>query len=346
MPGLEIPQIGIYNGQQKLAAKLKCGRSCPHEEDEMMQRVGDERSWNYEEKRTGQKQKDKMFFLNEAGMLLEHQDSRQIREKFRKYVADANSNNDMTKKAAQEGACRDLEFFVINMINRKFGTYTAKDQIFFEDLMQAGRLGIIQSLPKYDPEKSMPTTYFFTAILHEMTAVVNSMKHDTKSYIAALKRKIREVDREFAKYDRTPSLHDYVYSIGDPFNRVMNVLAQVKAGNIMTSIDDPDNAWLWDKLASTCRPEEIAASEICFNQILQLAREIEPDEDIVQCFVETSMGMANTAQLAEKYHRSPAEITEKILNLKNLLKNHEDIRELYPERFRTKENSRSGRLCV
>ncbi len=177
-------------------------------------------------------------------MLLEHQDSRQIREKFRKYVADANSNNDMAKKAAQEGACRDLEFFVINMISRKFGTYTEKDQIFFEDLMQAGRLGIIQSLPKYDPEKSMPTTYFFTAILHEMTAVVNSMKHDTKSYIAALKRKIREVDREFAKYDRTLSLHDYIYSIGDPFNRVMNVLAQVKAGNIMTSIDDSDNAWL------------------------------------------------------------------------------------------------------
>ena len=193
---------------------------------------------------------------------------------------------------------------------------------------------IIQSLPKYDPEKSMPATCFFTAILHEMTAVVNSMEHDTKSYIAALKRKIREVDREFAKYDRTPSLHDYVYSIGDPFNRIMHVLAQVKAGNITTSMDDPDNAWFMDKLASTCRPEEIAASKICFNRILQLAREIEPDEDIVQCFIEISMGMANTAKLAEKYHRSPSEITEKILNLKNLLKNHEDIRELYPERFR------------
>ena len=205
---------------------------------------------------------------------------------------------------------------------------------------------IIQSLPKYDPEKSMPATCFFTAILHEMTAVVNSMEHDTKSYIAALKRKIREVDREFAKYDRTPSLHDYVYSIGDPFNRVMYVFAQVKAGDIMTSIDDPDNAWFWDKLASTSRPDEIAASEICFNQILQLAREVEPDEDIVQCFVEASMGMANTAQLAEKYHRSPSEITEKILNLKNLLKNHEDIRELYPEYFRMKENSRSDQLCV
>mgnify|MGYP001098174265 FL=1 len=58
------------------------------------------------------------------------------------------------------------------------------------------------------------------------------------------------------------------------------------------------------------------------------------------------MGMANTAQLAEKYHRSPSEITEKILNLKNLLKNHEDIRELYPEYFRMKENSRSDQLCV
>lgn len=294
----------------------------------MMQGEGYERSWNDDGKRMCQKQKD-----NEAGLLLEHQDTQQIREKFRKYVADANSPNVIAKKAAQEGACRELEFFVISMIHRKFGTYIEKDQIFLEDLLQAGRLGILLSLPNYDPEKSMPTTYFFTAIIHEMTMLVNSMKHDTKSYLATLKRKIKEVDKAFAKYGRTPSLHDYVYHIGDPFNRIMYVLMQVNAGNTMASIDDPDNAWLMDKLVSTCRLEEIAASTIGLDKIIQLAREIEPDEVIVQCFIETGIGMASTIQLAEKYHRSLSEITEGIVHLKNLLKNHEEIRRLYYEYF-------------
>ena len=61
----------------------------------MMQGEGYERSWNDDGKRMCQKQKD-----NEAGLLLEHQDTQQIREKFRKYVADANSPNVIAKKAS------------------------------------------------------------------------------------------------------------------------------------------------------------------------------------------------------------------------------------------------------
>ena len=36
----------------------------------MIQKAGDERNWNYEGKRMLQNQKDRMFFLNEAGMFL------------------------------------------------------------------------------------------------------------------------------------------------------------------------------------------------------------------------------------------------------------------------------------
>jgi hypothetical protein len=176
------------------------------------------------------------------------------------------------------------------MINRKFRTYTEKDPEFYEDLLQAGRLGIILS---------MPTTYFFPAIMHEMTALTNGMKHDAKSRIAALKRKMQEVDKKFEGYDRTPSLHDYAYNMGKSFNCITDALAQIKASDTRISMYDPDEA-------------------------------------IVCCFLEASKGPTETTWLAEKYHRSPSGITAGILNLKNALKCHEGIRELYPEFFQGK----------
>jgi len=298
-----------------------------------MQREEYERSWNHEVNRMSQNQKCKAFFLNKTDKRSQFQDSAQIREKFRKYAIDANSDDGMAKKAALEGACRELEFFMTNVINRKFSTYTKKDPDFFDELLQAGRLGIILSLPKYDAEKSMPTTYFFTAIMHEMTALVNCMKHGTKSHMATLKRKVQEVDKTFEKYGRTPSLHDYVYCTGSSFNRILNVLAQMTAGNATISIDDPDNASSIDNLSSACSPEEIAASKVEAGRIIQLAREIEPDEVIVRCFIKSSIDMANASYLAEKYNRSPSEITDGILRLKNRLKNHKDVRRLYSEYF-------------
>lgn len=283
---------------------------------------------------------DRPFFFNKAGGSLEHQDSEQIHERFRKYAADISGDDDAAKKAAGEGACRDLEYFVISRINQKFGTYIEKDQDFFEDLFQAGMEGIIQSLSKYDPGQSKPTTYFSNVILHEMNELTNNMKHDTKPYVTTLKRKIQQVDRRFEIYGRTPALHDYVHSIGVSYSCVIDVLAQMKTNGVRVSMDDPDNRSLIDQMAGGPGPEEIVASKNGFDRIIQIAREIEPDEAIVQCFIEDSEG-EKTARLAEKYHRSPWEITEGIFNLKNRLKNHEDMRRLYPEYFRTEESSPS-----
>ena len=84
--------------------------------------------------------------------------------------------------AGREGACRDLEFFIMNIITRKFSTYVGNDRSFYEDLMQAGRMGIIMALPKYDPDRSMPTTYFFNAIRHEMVLQANLMKHGARDH--------------------------------------------------------------------------------------------------------------------------------------------------------------------
>ena len=113
------------------------------------------------EKRRFWEQKNRAFLLNEENRMHQEGDAWQIRERFRKYVTDATSRNDMVKKLALEGACKDLEFFIISILSRKFSTYVEKDRGFFEDLVQAGWMGIIAALAKYNPDKGMPTTYFF-----------------------------------------------------------------------------------------------------------------------------------------------------------------------------------------
>lgn len=289
---------------------------------------------------------DSAFLLNETDNFSKRPDANQIRDNFRRYVEDAKSGNEAAVQAAQYGACRDLEFFIMSLINRKFSTYIEKDHSFYEDLMQAGRIGIIAALPKYDPDQTMPTTYFFNPIRHEMVQQVNMMKHDTKSHIATTKRKIQEVDRRFAKYGRTPSLHDYAYSIGCPFQRIVNALAEIKAGNAKTSIDDPDFSPLADTQSSMGNPEENAISNMNANKIIQIAYELEPREGIVQCFLESHLGgRVKTTELSEKYGYSPSEITEGIRNLENLLRFHPDMRKMYPEKFRMKEHELSEQIA-
>lgn len=301
-----------------------------------MQRKECNDNWDFKGKRQLLGQENKAFLLNEENGIHQERDAQQIRERFRRYVTDAASGNDMVKKLALEGACRDLDYFIISIINRKFSTYTGKDPEFHEDLLQAGRLGVICSLPKYDPEKSMPTTYFYSAIMHEMTALTNGMKHDVTSRVAALRRKMLEVGKKFEGYGRTPSLHAYAYNIGQSFHCITDALAQIKASDARISMDDPDAASFMDMPADTSGPEETVASELRFTRLIQIIQEIEPDEAVVCCFLEASRGPAETTRLAGKYHRSPAEITAGILSLKNALRCHEGIRELYPEFFQGK----------
>lgn len=288
---------------------------------------------------------DSTFFLNRTGGFSRQADAARIRDNFRKYVADAQSGNEAARQAAQEGACRDLELFIMNIITRKFSTYVGNDHSFYEDLMQAGRMGIITALPKYDPDKSMPTTYFFNAIRHEMALQANLMKHGVKPHMATMRRKLQEVDRMFAKYGRTPTLHDYVYSINCPFCRIMDGLAEMKAGDTRAGIDAPETAPLAERQPSMHSPEESAISNMNYSRILRVARELEPRGEIIQCFIEMSDGGVKASELSKKYGLSPSEITEGVSNLKNLLRHNPDIRKMYPERFRMEEHELFERIA-
>ncbi len=264
---------------------------------------------------------DAMFLLNETDRFRKRPDAKQIQDNFRGYVRDSTSPDPAVRQAAIEGACRDLEFFIMYLITRKFGTYVEKGRSFYEDLLQAGRLGIMTSLRKYDPEKSMPTTYFFNPIKHEMGLQVTTIKSDSKSHVVTTKRKIQEVDRLFEKYGRKPELRDYVYSIKCPVHRITNALAEIEAGNVKTSIDDPEAAPLADRQSSMRGPEESAMSNMNAGKILKILYEIEPRKEIVDCFIDRSLsGRQKTSELAQKYGLTPSEVTEGCRNLANLVR--------------------------
>ncbi len=288
---------------------------------------------------------DATFLLNETDKFKKHPDARKIRDNFKTYVIDSKSSDPAVRKAANEGACRDLEFFVISLIIKKFSTYVKKDRSFYDDLLQAGRMGIMKALPEYDPDKSMPTTYFFNPIKHEMGLQANTMKHDIKPYVATIKGKIQEVDRMFARYGRTPELHDYVYSIRRPFRCIMNALAEIRAGNMKTSIDDPEAAPLADWRHSIWGPEESVISNMNAGAIMKLLYEIEPRKEIVDCFIDLSIsGRQKTSELAERYGLTTSEVAEGCRSLVNLIRNHPEFRKMYPERFRVKEHELSGQI--
>ena len=288
---------------------------------------------------------DSTFFLNGTGNVPGRADAARIHDNFRKYVADVQSGNEAARQAAREGACRDLEFFIMNIITRKFSTYVGNDRSFYEDLMQAGRMGIIMALPKYDPDRSMPTTYFFNAIRHEMVLQANLMKHGARTHTSATRRKIEEVDRMFEKYGRRPALHDYMYSIDCPFGRIMDGLAEMKAESTGMGVDTQETGPLADSLSSMRSPEESAISNMNYSKIIQVARELEPREEIIQCFLELSDSRIKTSELSQKYGLSPSEITEGVSNLKNLLRYNPDIRKMYPELFRMEGHGLSERVA-
>lgn len=258
-------------------------------------------------------------------------------ENFRKYAEDMKSDNEAVRQAAQEEACGDLEFYLRSRISRRFGTYIKDDPGFYKDLMQAGKLGIIEALTEYDPDQSRPTTYITYYIKNKMVSQVNTMKHGIRSHVATVRSKMREVDKLFARYGRTPALHDYAYSTKYPLRRIANVLAEIEAGKRKVSIDDPDAAELIGRQSAAGSLEDSALSNMNVRRIMEMAGELEPRKEIVRCFLEMHLdGGVKPRELAEKYGLSPSEITEGVRNLANLLRLHPDMRKMYPEMYQVK----------
>jgi RNA polymerase sigma factor (sigma-70 family) len=117
-----------------------------------------------------------------------------VRDRFYQIMEDYHSGNTRKKEDALERAMKELEGFIHLIIKRSYSTYTKK---YFYDLLQEGYLGVAVGMQKYDPSKSMPSTFFYPYIKHEMQGFITRNVDKTTSHYSTNIKKINKVIAEF-----------------------------------------------------------------------------------------------------------------------------------------------------
>jgi RNA polymerase sigma factor (sigma-70 family) len=112
-----------------------------------------------------------------------------IREKFVGICEKYNSSDPELKKDAINDAIEELKSFVHYVIKKKYSTYGKH----YEDLVQEGYIGIIKGMEKYNPDKSLPTTFFNLYIIHEMSKFIDTEVNKTTSHYSSNLTKINRV---------------------------------------------------------------------------------------------------------------------------------------------------------
>lgn len=79
------------------------------------------------------------------------------KERIKEQLARYHSDDPAVSAKAVEEILDDYKKFITHIINKHF--YSYKNQ-WYEDMFSVGVIGLIESLSKYDPDKSMPTTHF------------------------------------------------------------------------------------------------------------------------------------------------------------------------------------------
>lgn len=117
-----------------------------------------------------------------------------VRQRFYTIMEDYHSGDSTKRTFALERAMKELEGFIHLIIKRSYSTYTRK---YFYDLLQEGYLGVAIGMEKYDPDKSMPTTFFYPYIKHEMQGFITRNVDKTTSHYSSNIKKINKVIQEF-----------------------------------------------------------------------------------------------------------------------------------------------------
>ena len=114
-----------------------------------------------------------------------------VKARFYSIMEDYHSGDDTKVQYALERAMREMEGFIHLIIKRSYSTYTKK---YFYDLLQEGYLGVAIGMKKYNPDISMPSTFFFPYIKHEMQGFITRNVDKTTSHYSSNIKKINKDD--------------------------------------------------------------------------------------------------------------------------------------------------------
>ena len=116
-----------------------------------------------------------------------------VRARFYSIMEDYHSGDETKRTYALERAMKELEGFIHLIIKRSYSTYTKK---YFYDLLQEGYLGVAIGMEKYNPNISMPSTFFYPYIKHEMQGFITKNVDKTTSHYSANIKKINKAIQE------------------------------------------------------------------------------------------------------------------------------------------------------
>lgn len=199
--------------------------------------------------------------------------SEQIRERFVGICEKYNSGDPILKQESLNEAIDELRSFVHYVIKKKYSTYGKH----YEDLVQEGYIGIIKGMEKYNPEKSLPTTFFNLYIIHEMSKFIDTEVNKTTSHYSSNLTKINRVIDKFEAQSKKWTPTDIAVETGLNMETIIQCLhikeyknemyyetEEILEANISERSPSPEQAYIENertevlyKSISTLLPEEI-----------------------------------------------------------------------------------------
>lgn len=130
------------------------------------------------------------------------------------------------RSQALADAISELEGFVHYIIKKKYSTYGK----YYEDLVQEGKIGIMEGMKKYDPNITLPSTYFNVYIIHEISKFIDTEINRTTSHYSSNLMKINKVIDRFSQEGRDWSPSDIAVETGIKMETIIQCL-QIKECN-------------------------------------------------------------------------------------------------------------------
>lgn len=149
------------------------------------------------------------------------------REKFYDICERYHSDDPEKVKKALEDAINELEGFIHDIIKKKYSTYGK----YYEDLVQEGKIGVMQGMQKYDPSKSLPTTFFNWYIIHEISRFIDTEVNKTTSHYSSHLTKINRVINKFEQEGRAWNPQDIAIETGIKMETIIQCLTIDKYKN-------------------------------------------------------------------------------------------------------------------
>lgn len=191
-------------------------------------------------------------------------------EQFKKFMPGYHSGDPQKKAEAAEKAIELLKDFIWSILNQKYGSYKKEH----EDMFQECVIGVLSNLGKYDPEKSMPTTFFYVIVVNKIVAYINSNIRKTTQHYAYNIREVEKAKRKLESKGAKITEKDIAIEAGLSLETVSR---SIKESNNASSVDLDKVDYLDELNRNLPTPEEeflkTEKAEALYNGIKNLESE-------------------------------------------------------------------------